>query len=383
MTGGPDTHLDLPGGVELDAWEREAHARLSTMARDYYAGGAGSERTLADNLAAFDRWAFRPRVLVDVGTRDLGTRLLGGALPHPVLVAPTAFHGLAHGDGEVATAFGAAAADAVFVASTLSNRSLEDIAGASRGGPGPWFQLYVHRDRGLTRSLVERAEQAGFRALCLTVDAPRVAHRPRDARNRFHLPPDLGLGNLDATGPLGAQAEDGSGLLAYFAEQIDPTLGSADLDWLRSITTLPIVVKGVLRGDDARRCVDHGADAVWVSNHGGRQLDGAIASLDALPEVVAAVGDLADVIVDGGVRRGRDAVVALALGAHAVAVGRPALWGLSVAGSRGVTAVLSALVRDLDETLTLLGVPRVTQLGPDVLARRGEAWTLPHSSTTR
>jgi 4-hydroxymandelate oxidase len=232
---------------------------------------------------------------------------------------------------------------------------MEEVASVRKQTP-QWFQLYVHRDRGLTRALVERAYAAGFQALCLTVDTPLVGRRERDTRNQFTLPPEMELANLSTLSDLEIPDRTGeSGLFAYFAEQIDPGLTWADLAWLESISPLPVVVKGILRGDDAIRAVEHGAKAMIVSNHGGRQLDGAIASIDALAEVVAAVGNKVDVLVDGGIRRGTDILKALALGAKAVLVGRPVLWGLAIGGEAGVQHAIELLRDELDLAMALSG----------------------------
>ncbi|HEY9728406.1 MAG TPA: alpha-hydroxy acid oxidase [Chroococcales cyanobacterium] len=341
--------------INLFEYETLANQQLPQMARDYYASGAWDEITLRDNCAAFDRYKLRPRMLVGVSQRDLSTTVLGQSLPLPILIAPMAFQRLAHPDGEIATAKAAAKLGSVMILSTLSTRSMEEVASVRKQTP-QWFQLYVHRDRGLTRALVERAYAAGFQALCLTVDTPLVGRRERDTRNQFTLPPEMELANLSTLSDLEIPDRTGeSGLFAYFAEQIDPGLTWADLAWLESISPLPVVVKGILRGDDAIRAVEHGAKAMIVSNHGGRQLDGAIASIDALAEVVAAVGNKVDVLVDGGIRRGTDILKALALGAKAVLVGRPVLWGLAIGGEAGVQHAIELLRDELDLAMALSG----------------------------
>jgi 4-hydroxymandelate oxidase len=269
--------------INLLEYETAALEHLSPMARDYYQSGAWDEATLRDNRAAFARYVLRPRVLVDVGMRDLSTEILGQKMGSPLFIAPTAFQGLAHPEGELATAKAAAKAGVGMVLSTMATQSLESVAAVGLALVPPphrnpqWFQLYVHRDRGLTRSLVERAEQAGFQALCLTVDAPVLGRRERDMRNRFQLPEGMTLANLATNADLGIPSDDNeSSLFTYFINQIDPTLSWKDLEWLAGFTHLPIVVKGILRGDDALRCLEHGAKGIIVSNHGGRQLDGAI-----------------------------------------------------------------------------------------------------------
>jgi 4-hydroxymandelate oxidase len=353
--------------VNLLELEMQARGRLPAMVHDYYASGADDEVTLRANRAAFEQIALRYRVLVDVSRRDLGTAVLGCRLSMPVIVAPTAFHRLADPDGEVATARGAGAAATVMVLSTLSTSPVEEVV---RAASAPvWFQLYIYKDRGATRDLVARVEAAGAAALVLTVDAPLLGRRERDVRNRFRLPPGLAVANMTAAG-LGDLPPDpgGSGLAAYFASRLDPALTFADVEWLRSIARLPVLVKGVVRGDDAARAVAHGAAGVVVSNHGGRQLDTAPATIDVLPEVAEAVGDRAVVLLDGGVRRGTDVLKAIALGAQAVLVGRPILWGLALAGEKGVARVLEMLRAEIDLAMALCGCPTITSIGRDLIS---------------
>jgi 4-hydroxymandelate oxidase len=335
--------------LQLADYEAAARERLPQMVFDYYAGGAGDERTLGENERAFDRWLIRPRILVDVDTVDPSSELLGQRVPFPIALAPTAMQAMAHPEGEMATARAAASVGALMILSTISTRSMEDVA---KSGARRWFQLYIHRDRGLTENLVRRAYGAGYEAVVLTVDAPFLGRRFRDERNRFALPHGLDLANLSgARLPEGA----GSGLFAYFASMLDPSVTWTDIEWLRELSPLPVVVKGLLTAEDAELAVEAGAAGVVVSNHGGRQLDGVPASLDALPEVVDAVSGRAEVYVDGGIRRGTDVVKALALGARAVMIGRPPLWGLAVGGEAGVRQVLEILVRELRLAMALAG----------------------------
>jgi 4-hydroxymandelate oxidase len=320
---------------------------------DYLAGGADDELSLAANLEDWARLRLRPRVLRDVRAVDAGTTLLGEAVAHPIVVAPTAFHRMAHPDGEPATARGAAAAGARFVLSTRSTAPVEDVATALDGRPF-WYQVYVLRDRDLTVDLTKRAATAGATALVLTADVPRLGRRRRDVRNGFVVPTNLGtIESLDRPGDLADQ---------------DAGLTFDDITWLHDLTGLPVVVKGVLRGDDALRCAEAGAAAIVVSNHGGRQLDGAVSGAAALPEVIAAVGDGIEVYVDGGIRRGTDVVKALALGARAVLVGRPVVWGLATGGAEGVAGVLRDLVAELDLALALCGCATLGDVTPDLLA---------------
>jgi 4-hydroxymandelate oxidase len=347
--------------MDLDDLEQRARERLSPLAYDYYAGGAGTESTLRDNRDAWGRWRLHPFVLRDVSRVELRTELLGAGLATPIVVAPTAYHRLAHDEGEAATARGAADAGALMVVSTLATTPLEDVAAAAPDAPR-WFQLYVFDDRGYAGELVDRAVAAGYRALVLTVDAPVLGYRPRDERNAFRLPEGLAMANLPLTMPEG----DGSGLAALFGS-IDRTLTVDDLDWLADRSGLPVVVKGVHRADDAARCIDAGVAAVVVSNHGGRQLDGAVATADALPEVVAAVDGRAPVLVDGGIRHGSDVLKALGLGASAVLLGRPVLWGLAAGGADGVRDVLRWLTADLERAMILSGLADVGAIPADLV----------------
>lgn len=354
--------------LTLDDFERAAPTLLTAPAWHYYAGGAMDERTLRDNCAAFARVRFRPRVLVDVSRRDLSVTVAGTPLATPLIVAPMAFHGLACSDGECATAIAAEAAGAAFALSTMSNRTIEEVAAAAPTG-ARWFQLYVHTDRGFTEALVDRAEAAGYTAIILTVDAPQLGRRLADIRHRFGLPVGLELANLRALGASNLpDALADSHLAAHFSTLLDTSLTWRDLEWLCARTRLPVLVKGILRHDDAARAAQHGARGVIVSNHGGRQLDGAMASLDALPAIEEAVGDRVDVILDGGIRRGTDVLAALALGARAVMVGRPILYGLAVAGQAGARRVLQLLRDELDLAMALAGCPAIADVTRDLIA---------------
>ena len=348
---------------ELQALARE---KLSPLAYDYYASGAHDERTLGENVAAWERIALHYRVLVDVSTRDASTTVLGTRVSLPVLVAPTAFHGLACADAELATVRAAGRSGTVMILSSLSNTRVEHVCAAS-GGP-VWFQLYVYRDRGATAALVARAEAAGARALVLTVDAPLLGRRERDVRNRFHLPAGLRVENMSAAGHGDVDMQGAeSGLAAYVATKLDPALSWKDVEWLRSITKLPLLVKGVVRADDAVRAVQAGASGIVVSNHGGRQLDGSPATATVLGPIADAVNGRIEVLVDGGIRRGTAVLRALALGARAVLVGRPILWGLAVAGEDGAHGVLEALRAELDQARALAGCAQVTDVTRDLL----------------
>lgn len=354
--------------VNLHELEALAKQRLPQMAFDYYVSGACDEITLSENQRAYDRIFLSPRMLVDVSRRDLGTELFGQRVEMPILVAPTAFHRLAHPEGEKATARAAAKAGTIFTLSTLSTTSIEDVAATTDGAK--WFQLYVYSDKGVTKSLVQRAEASGFKAIVLTVDSPMLGRRERDVRNGFHLPPDMCVANLMADGfeklPL---KERESGLAAYIATLYNTALTWKDVDWLCSQTKLPVLVKGILRPDDALKAIDHGAKGIVVSNHGGRQLDTVPATITVLPAIAEAVAGKVDVLVDGGIRRGTDVVKALALGAKAVLIGRPLLWGLSLNGEAGVISVLEMLRQELDLALVLCGCPSVKQVSDDLIYR--------------
>lgn len=350
--------------TNLHEIELAARGNLVGPAWDYYASGAEDEWTLRENRAAFGRISLHYRVLVDVRVRRLETTVLGERLSMPVIVAPTAFHRLAHPEGELATARAAGRAGALMIVSTLSTTRIEEIAGATRAPL--WFQLYVYKDRGATRALVERVEAAGCRALVLTVDAPVLGRRERDMRNQFQLPDGLRVENLLASGFAEVPLAPGeSGLAAYFATLLDAGLTWKDLEWLRSITRLPVLVKGIVRPDDAVRALDHGASGIVVSNHGGRQLDTSPATIDVLEPIVRAVSGRAEVLVDGGIRRGTDVLKALALGAKAALIGRPVLWGLAAGGESGVSEVFDILRDELDRDLALLGCSDVADVTRD------------------
>jgi 4-hydroxymandelate oxidase len=354
--------VDLLDPDELEAAARE---RLERGVYDYVAGGADAELTVADNLAAWSRLRLRPRVLRDVAAVSTATSVLGVEVPTPVMVAPMAYHRMAHPDGEAASAAGAAAAGAVYVLSTQATMSVEEVAAAAPDAVR-WFQVYVVRDRGWTIELVVRAAEAGYRALMLTVDVPLLGNRLRDLRNQFRLPTGLRPANAPPTAAF-RQRELDVDVLAQ-AGQFDPSLTPDTIAWLADRSGLPVLVKGILRGDDAVACLDAGAAGVVVSNHGGRQLDTAVATADALPEVVGAVGDRAEVYVDGGIRRGTDVLKALALGARAVLVGRPVFWGLATGGSGGVRRVLDGLAGELQLAMALCGAAAVDDLSRDLIA---------------
>jgi 4-hydroxymandelate oxidase len=352
--------------INLFDFEAIARAKLPKMVYDYYASGAQDEITLRENRAAFDRIRLRYRVLRDISQRNLSTTVLGQSISMPVLIAPTAFQRMAHPDGEIATARAAGKVGTIMILSTLSTISIEDVMEVAAGPV--WFQLYVYKDREATAGLVERAKAAGCSALVVTVDAQMWGRRERDARNRFQLPKGLSVKNLMPAGKDQLpQDVSGSGLGAYVASLFDPTLSWKDLDWLCSIAKLPVLIKGIVHPDDAREAVECGIAGVIVSNHGGRQLDTAPASIEVLPSVVEAVGSGLELLIDGGIHRGTDVVKALALGAKAVAVGRPILWGLSHAGESGASQVLDMLRDEIDLAMGLCGCTAVDEIGKDLI----------------
>jgi 4-hydroxymandelate oxidase len=339
--------------INLEDYETEAKSLLPQMIFDYIARGSGDQLTLRANREAFGRRRLLPRVLLGIEKPDLSTTVLGQKIDLPVLLAPAGLHRLVHADGEQASARAACAAGTIFVASTASTFALEEVA--PHCGPW-WFQLYVFKDRELTRHLVERAEKAGAQALVVTVDTPASGRREADERNRFTLPEGVIWANFSNTVFADmASMSEGSSLTTYISANFDRTLSWDDLDWLASITSMPVIPKGILHPDDARLAVEHGARAIVVSNHGGRQLDSAIASLDALPAVAEAVAGRAEILIDGGVRRGGDVIKAIALGARAVMIGRPYIWGLAVDGEAGVLRVLQLLAGEIAVDLTLCG----------------------------
>jgi 4-hydroxymandelate oxidase len=343
----------------LDLDER-AREQMTQGHYDYVAGGADDELSNRRNRLDFERIELRPRYPVDVSHVDTATTVLGEEITLPVMLAPTAGHKLCCPDGELATARGAAGAGTMMILSTLSTVAMEEVA-AETTGP-KWFQLYVYKDKGVTRQLVQRAEASGYKALCLTVDVPVIGNRERDLRNAFSFTKQFPLANFAGMQlenmPVGVVNEE-SGLGAYIASKWDPGLTWDDFAWFRSITKLPIVIKGILTAEDAKLAVEHGVEGIVVSNHGGRQLDSVASGIAALPEVVEAVDGRCEVLVDGGVRRGTDVLKALALGARAVLIGRPYVWGLAIGGEEGVSAVLETLRRELSNAMALSGRPSI------------------------
>ncbi len=353
--------------INVQDYQSLAKERLDPAVYDFFVGGAGDELSIEQNRRAWDSIRLKPRVLVDVSQRDLSTTVLGQKVDMPVLIAPCGTNALAHPDGEWAVSRAAAAEGVIYVVSTMSNYSMEEVAGASDGIR--WFQLYCFRDREVSRNLVERAEAAGYTALCVTVDVPLLGVRERDKRNRFGMPDGLRLKNLEQAGAdIMAQAFSGSSFNQYVADQFDASITWEMLEWLRDITSLPIVIKGILNAADARLAVEHGAGGIIVSNHGGRQLDGAVSGCEALPGIVEAVGGATEILVDGGIRRGTDVLKALAMGAQAVLIGKSYLWGLAVDGEAGVRGVLDMLRSELSSSMALAGRPNIASIDRELIS---------------
>jgi isopentenyl diphosphate isomerase/L-lactate dehydrogenase-like FMN-dependent dehydrogenase len=338
-------------------FERAAAEKLDAGSLGYFAGGAGDEVTLRDNVEAWRRWRLRPRVLVDVSEVTTETEILGGPVSAPVLVAPVAYQRLVDPEGEVGMARAAAEAGTVMCLSTLATTRPSELAAAVPRGRR-WFQLYCFRDGGVTNALMDEAIDSGFEAIVVTVDAPRGGNRERDLRTGFEIPEGLGVPSVAAA--LGVER---AVTIAETFALMTPALGWSDIEDLAARCRLPVLVKGLLTAEDAELAVEHGAAGVVVSNHGGRQLDRSLASADVLPEVVDAVAGRATVLVDGGIRRGTDVAIALALGADAVLVGRPPLWGLAAAGADGAARVLELLREELELALALCGCTSPGRLG--------------------
>ena len=350
--------MELPTGsslVSLADYERAARETMDPLAAAYAAGGAGDEITLRDNVEAWQRVAIRPRMLVGVGQRDASVTLLGRRRPHPLVIAPMAFQRLAHPDGELGMARAAAATGAVMCLSTLANATPGQVAKAAPDA-ARWFQLYVFTDRGVSRELVASAAEHGYEALVVTVDLPVLGLREREIRSGVHA------ADARAVAAAASAGAEGSMSPADFAGLVDPDLTWHDIEQFAAESPLPVILKGILRPDDARIACECGASGIIVSNHGGRQLDTVLAGADALAAVLDEVEGAIEVLVDGGIRRGSDVLKALALGASGVMIGRPALWGLAVGGSEGAQRVLEILLHEFDLALALAGAPEAGSL---------------------
>jgi isopentenyl diphosphate isomerase/L-lactate dehydrogenase-like FMN-dependent dehydrogenase len=343
--------------INVSDFERVAAEKLEPGTAGYFFGGAGDELTLGENVSAWQNWRLRPRMLAGLDEWGTIAEVLGGEVSAPILIAPVAYQGLVDPEGELAMARAAAAAGTVMCLSTLATKRPNEVAAGAPGGRR-WFQLYCFKDAAITRALTEEAVGAGFEAIVVTVDAPRGGNRERDLRHGFQIPKDTKVPSLEA-----ALGDRQSVTIEETFSLMEPALSWAYLEQLASESEVPVLVKGVLTAEDGALAVEHGAAGVIVSNHGGRQLDRCLATADALPEVVDAVAGRATVLVDGGIRRGVDVAIALALGADAVLVGRPALWGLAVGGEAGALRVLELLREELELALALCGCASPAALG--------------------
>ncbi|GAV61416.1 FMN_dh domain-containing protein [Cephalotus follicularis] len=345
--------------INVNEFQELARQELPKMFYDFYAGGAEDQHTLKENVEAFRRIMFQPRILVDVSRVDLSTTVLGYKISAPIMIAPTAMHKLAHPHGEIATARAAAACNTIMILSFSSTCSIEEVAASCNAVR--FFQLYVYKRRDISATLVQRAERNGYKAIVLTADCPRLGRREADIKNKMIVPP---LKNLEGLLPnkVISVSDGGSNLEAYANETFDASLCWEDIGWLKSITNLPILIKGILTREDAMKAVDVGVAGIIVSNHGARQLDYTPATISVLEEVVHAVGGRVPVLFDGGVRRGTDVFKALALGAQAILVGRPVIFGLAAKGEHGVRQVIEMLKNELELTMALSGCPSLNYI---------------------
>uniref|UniRef100_A0A0A9WWN9 (S)-2-hydroxy-acid oxidase n=1 Tax=Lygus hesperus TaxID=30085 RepID=A0A0A9WWN9_LYGHE len=355
----------------VSEFEQLAKSKLPKNWLDYYNSGACNETTLALNKSAFLKLRIKPRMLRDVSKLDTTTTILGKPVPIPIGVSPTAMQRLACPEGEVANIKAVSSTGSIYILSTLSTTSIEDVALAAPNTT-KWFQLYIYKDRDITRNLVQRAEKAGFQALVLTVDAAVFGKRYADCKNKFSLPPHLELANLRGIAPSNFKGSDGSGLQSYVNSLFDSTLTWEDVKWLQGITKMPVILKGILTAEDALIAADLGIPAIVVSNHGGRQLDTCPASIEALPEIARAVGNRCELYLDGGIRYGTDIFKAIALGAKMVFVGRPAVWGLSCAGEDGVKKVLKILMEEFEQAMALSGCTSIGEIRKDMIVHEEE-----------
>ncbi len=385
------TNRLLRKAANVDDLRKLAKRRLPIGVFDYIDGGAEDEITLRENVEAYKKVSFKPRVLRNMANIDTSTSLLGRRLDFPLVLAPTGFTRIAHSEGELAVVRAATRAGIPFTLSTMATRSIEECASVAESDTRLWFQIYTWKDRSVVKNLVERADAAGFEAVCLTVDTAVLGRRERDVRRGFTLPPEVGLGTIIdgiknpgwtwdflTADPIrfanveGLTSIDGSkavDLAEHMKSQFDPGLSWSDVEWLRSIWKGPILIKGIQTIEDALIAVDSGVEAIAISNHGGRQLDGAPAPFDLLPEVAEAVQNRLEIICDGGIRRGSDIVKAVSLGATAVMAGRPYLYALGACGERGVDHVLGLLHEGVERTMALTGAASVDDLTKELISR--------------
>uniref|UniRef100_U5ETN3 (S)-2-hydroxy-acid oxidase n=1 Tax=Corethrella appendiculata TaxID=1370023 RepID=U5ETN3_9DIPT len=350
--------------VSVDDYEQEAAKIIPKSAYDYYKSGAGNELSLNLNKKCYDKIRIRPKFLVDVSKRDMSCEIFGEHFSAPIGISPTAMQKMAHSEGECANARAAGQHKIPFILSTIATSSIEEVAQAAPNTV-KWFQLYIYKDRSLTESLVHRAESANFKAIVLTVDAPVFGLRRADKRNAFTMPPHLKLANFVGEKSDFKSNEGVSGINTYVASQFDASLTWKDVKWLLSFTKLPVIVKGILTKEDAVIAVNLGVKGIIVSNHGARQIDSVPASIEALPEIVQAVGDRVTIMIDGGVTQGTDIFKAIALGAKMVFIGRNALWGLAVNGQKGVEHIIEILKNELDLAMTLAGTPTLKDINKE------------------
>uniref|UniRef100_A0A1D1ZD49 (S)-2-hydroxy-acid oxidase n=1 Tax=Anthurium amnicola TaxID=1678845 RepID=A0A1D1ZD49_9ARAE len=356
--------------TNVSEYEAIAKEKLPKMVYDYYASGAEDQWTLKENRNAFSKILFRPRILIDVTKINMTTTVLGYNISMPIMIAPTAMQKMAHPDGEYATARAASAAGTIMTLSSWATSSVEEVAST---GPGiRFFQLYVYKNRNVVAQLVRRAERAGFKAIALTVDTPRLGRREADIKNRFTLPPHLTLKNFEGLDLGKMDKTNDSGLASYVAGQIDRSLSWKDVKWLQTITTMPILVKGVMTAEDTRLAIQAGAAGIIVSNHGARQLDYVPATISCLEEVVKAAQGRVPVFLDGGVRRGTDVFKALALGASGIFIGRPVLYSLAAEGEAGVRKVLRMLRDEFELTMALSGCCSLKEITRDHILTQGD-----------
>ncbi|KAH8394715.1 hypothetical protein KR222_002420 [Zaprionus bogoriensis] len=362
--------------VSVSDFEKRARAKMEKHALDYYKNGAGEQVTVSLNHEAYKRLRLRPRFLRDVSRLDVSCDILGEHLGWPLGIAPSAMQKLAHPDGEIGMARAAGKAGSIYILSTLSTTSLEDLAAAAPD-TCKWFQLYIYKERSVTEQLVRRAERANFKALVVTIDTPINGDRRADARNKFCLPPHLCLANFQGEMAQGIVcSRGGSGLNEYVASHYDPSITWKDIKWLQQLTQLPIILKGILTAEDAELAREFGCSGIIVSNHGGRQLDTAPATIEVLPEIVAAVGKDLLVMLDGGIMQGNDIFKALALGAKTVFIGRPALWGLATDGQDGVEQLLTVIRDDFETTMRLTGCASLADIQPSMVVHESTYWRL-------
>jgi 4-hydroxymandelate oxidase len=354
-----------PEMISLTDFEPVAKEKMSPMAWQYINGAAADELTLRWNREAYQRLRIKPRVLVDVSQLDTRITLFGQEHAFPILLAPTSYHKLVHPEGELATVRGAGAAGTTMVLSSFATTSVEEVTAAAKAPV--WMQLYAQTDHGFTRDLVQRAEAAGCHAICLTVDTPVIGTRYFEQRIHFGLPPGMDRPNLRGLAGLSSNASHRPREMEIYSGILDAALTWKDVEWLRSFMKVPLLLKGVLNPDDADRAVKMGVAGIIVSNHGGRNLDTVPATIDALPQVADKVAGRAPVLVDGGVRRGTDVIKALALGASAVMIGRPYLYGLGAGGAEGVTKVVNILQRELQMTMALTGRTNIASIDRSVI----------------